>query len=73
MGQSITLQGWVRTNRNSKAVGFIALNDGTTFSNVQVVYADSLENFDEVIKNYNRFSYGSNRKTCMYSRCKTAI
>lgn len=30
-GQSITLQGWVRTNRNSKAVGFIALNDGTTF------------------------------------------
>ena len=33
-GQSITLQGWVRTNRNSKAVGFIALNDGTTFSNV---------------------------------------
>ena len=49
-GQSITLQGWVRTNRNSKAVGFIALNDGTTFSNVQVVYADSLENFDEVSK-----------------------
>ena len=49
-GQSVTLQGWVRTNRNSKAVGFIALNDGTTFSNVQVVYADSLENFDEVSK-----------------------
>ena len=32
-GQSVTLQGWVRTNRNSKAVGFIALNDGTTFAN----------------------------------------
>ena len=49
-GQSITLQGWVRTNRNSKAVGFIALNDGTTFSNVQVVYGENLENFDEVSK-----------------------
>ena len=49
-GQSVTLQGWVRTNRNSKAVGFIALNDGTTFSNVQVVYGENLENFDEVSK-----------------------
>ena len=49
-GQSVTLQGWVRTNRNSKAVGFIALNDGTTFSNVQVVYGEKLENFDEVSK-----------------------
>ena len=49
-GQSVTLQGWVRTNRNSKAVGFIALNDGTTFSNVQVVYGEGLENFDEVSK-----------------------
>lgn len=44
------MQGWVRTNRNSKAVGFIALNDGTTFSNVQVVYGENLENFDEVSK-----------------------
>ncbi|MDD7280723.1 MAG: asparagine--tRNA ligase, partial [Erysipelotrichaceae bacterium] len=36
--EKVVLQGWVRTNRNSKAVGFIELNDGTTFSNVQVVY-----------------------------------
>ena len=37
-GQTIELQGWVRTNRNSKALGFIELNDGSCFGNVQVVY-----------------------------------
>ena len=49
-GQTITLQGWVRTNRNSKTVGFIELNDGTTFSNVQVVYADQLSNYEQTSK-----------------------
>ncbi|MDY2958361.1 asparagine--tRNA ligase [Floccifex sp.] len=48
--EKVVLQGWVRTNRNSKAVGFIELNDGTTFSNVQVVYESQLENFTEVSK-----------------------
>lgn len=46
--QVITLQGWVRTNRVSKAFGFIELNDGTHFDNVQVVYEEQLENFDQV-------------------------
>ena len=49
-GQKIELQGWVRTNRNSKALGFIELNDGTTFSNVQVVYKDDLANYEEASK-----------------------
>ena len=49
-GQTIELQGWVRTNRNSKALGFIELNDGTTFSNVQVVYKDDIENYEETSK-----------------------
>ena len=49
-GQTIELQGWVRTNRNSKALGFIELNDGTTFSNVQVVYKDDIANYDEASK-----------------------
>ena len=49
-GQTIELQGWVRTNRNSKALGFIELNDGTTFSNVQVVYKDDLANYEEASK-----------------------
>lgn len=37
-GKPVTMQGWVRTNRCGKNVGFIELNDGTTFSNVQIVY-----------------------------------
>ena len=49
-GQNITLQGWVRTNRNSKALGFIELNDGSCFGNVQVVY------YQESTKNYEAIS-----------------
>lgn len=44
----VQLQGWVRTNRNNKNVGFIELNDGTYFKNVQVVYSSDLENFEEI-------------------------
>ena len=36
-GQPICLKGWVRTHRSSKAVDFIALNDGSTIKNVQIV------------------------------------
>ena len=46
----VEMQGWVRTNRHSKAVGFIELNDGTYFRSVQIVYGDNLANFDEVCK-----------------------
>lgn len=49
-GQDIELQGWVRTNRNSKAVGFIELNDGSCFSNVQIVYSQDMEGFTEASK-----------------------
>lgn len=45
----VQLQGWIRTNRSGKSVSFIALNDGTYFQNVQIVYsADSLANYTEV-------------------------
>ena len=36
-GKEITVKGWVRSHRNSKAVNFIALNDGSTIKNIQVV------------------------------------
>ena len=36
--ESVTIQGWVRTNRDNGSVGFIALNDGSCFKNVQLVY-----------------------------------
>ena len=36
-GKEICVKGWVRTHRSSKAVDFIALNDGSTIKNVQIV------------------------------------
>lgn len=44
----VQIQGWVRTNRSNKNVGFIELNDGTYFRNVQLVYAHTLENYEDV-------------------------
>ncbi len=48
-GAEVTVMGWVRTKRGSKAVNFIALNDGSTINNVQVV-ADVEKFDDELIK-----------------------
>ena len=50
IGQEITVGGWVRSLRDSKAFGFIVLNDGTCFQPLQVVYHDNLENFQAVSK-----------------------
>ncbi|MDY3843002.1 MAG: asparagine--tRNA ligase [Prevotella sp.] len=36
-GKDINVKGWVRTHRSSKAVDFIALNDGSTIKNIQIV------------------------------------
>ena len=46
----VTIGGWVRSNRGSKAFGFLVINDGTFFEPVQVVYGDGLENFEEISK-----------------------
>ena len=40
----VQLQGWIRTNRCSGKLGFIELNDGTYFRNVQLVYESELAN-----------------------------
>ena len=45
----ITVSGWVRTMRVSKVFGFIELNDGTYFKNVQIVFEeDKINNFKEI-------------------------
>ncbi len=49
-GKEIEIGGWVRNRRPSKQFGFIVLNDGTYFTPVQVVYNDSLANFQEISK-----------------------
>lgn len=48
--KEITLEGWVKTVRDSKTFGFIELNDGTFFKNVQIVFNNTLENFAEICK-----------------------
>ena len=48
--QNITLEGWVRTVRDSKTFGFIELNDGSFFKNIQIVFTDKLSNFNDISK-----------------------
>ena len=48
--KEITIEGFVKTVRDSKTFGFIELNDGSFLKNVQVVFDDSLENFTDIAK-----------------------
>ena len=48
--QEVTLMAWVRTNRAQQKFGFLNINDGSYFDNVQVVYDSDLANFDEISK-----------------------
>ena len=51
LGKEVTVQGWVKTIRDSNKFAFIELNDGTFFSNLQIVLeVENLENFKEVVK-----------------------
>lgn len=50
IGQKVTIGGWLRGNRDSKSFGFLVVNDGTFFEALQVVYADTLANFDAITK-----------------------
>lgn len=55
MGKKLEISGWIRTIRDGKEVGFIELNDGSFFTNIQVVYNNTLDNFDEI----NQLTIGS--------------
>ena len=48
--KTVTVGGWIRNNRDSKAAGFIALADGSCFQNLQLVYTKEMENFAEIAK-----------------------
>ncbi len=48
--QEVSVGGWVRSNRDSKAFGFLVVADGSFFEPIQVVYHDSMANFSEVAK-----------------------
>jgi len=48
--KEVTVQGWIRNHRKQKDFGFIDFNDGTYFKNLQIVYDNSLSNFEEIQK-----------------------
>ena len=50
LDKEIQVGGWIRSIRDSKAFGFIVLNDGTCFDTLQIVYHDTMENFAEISK-----------------------
>ncbi|MDO5690662.1 MAG: asparagine--tRNA ligase [Tissierellia bacterium] len=54
-GQKVRLSGWIKNIRDSKALAFIELNDGTTFRSIQVVVTDQVPNFTEISK-YHLYS-----------------
>lgn len=50
--KEVKIEGWIRNSRFSKNVGFIDLNDGSTFKNIQVVVGKEIENYDELDKQH---------------------
>ncbi len=48
IGTVVSIGGWIRNIRDSKTFGFLVVNDGTYFENLQVVYSDKLDNFSEI-------------------------
>lgn len=51
-GKTVEIQAWIKNLRAQKEFGFIEINDGSFFSSVQVVYDNTLENFERVSKLY---------------------
>ncbi len=50
-GKKVTVYGWVRTIRDSKAIGFAQINDGSCFKGAQIVFeSEKLENYKDIVK-----------------------
>ncbi len=58
--KEVEVSGWVKTVRDSKSFGFIEVNDGSFFNNVQIVFDTALENFNAICK----LSIGSSIVVC---------
>ena len=50
LDKEVTICGWIRSLRDSKTFGFISLQDGTCFPQIQVVFDNQLDNFTEISK-----------------------
>jgi asparaginyl-tRNA synthetase len=52
-GRTLTVEGWVRTRRDSKGIRFLEINDGSTIKNLQVIIDESFEKYEEIGENVN--------------------
>ena len=50
VGSTITIQGWVRTRRDTGSFSFLEINDGSCLANLQVIAENSLENYNNEVK-----------------------
>lgn len=50
VGKEVELNGWIRNHRRQKEFGFIDFSDGTCFKHIQIVYDNTLANFDNISK-----------------------
>src|SRR3712207_286331 len=48
--KEVEVAGWIKNSRFNNNIGFIELNDGTTFKNIQIVIESKLNNFQDVSK-----------------------
>ena len=51
--KEVKIKGWIRNHRPQKEFGFIDFSDGTSFKHLQVVYTNTLSDFDKIIKLHN--------------------
>ena len=50
VNKEIKVEGWIKNHRDQKTFGFIDFSDGTDFEHLQIVYDNTLENFEEIKK-----------------------
>ena len=52
LNEKVKLQGWIKNHRKQKEYGFIDFYDGTCFQSLQLVYTNTLQNFDGIQKTW---------------------
>ena len=72
-GKTVEVQAWIKNLRAQKEFGFIEINDGSFFNSVQVVYDNTLENFERVSKLYLSASIRVNGKVVLTPNNKQAF
>ena len=50
LDKEVCISGWIRNHRPQKEFGFIDFSDGTCFKHIQIVYDNTLDNFNEISK-----------------------